>query len=66
MKDKVNKKNNTREIKDQILSLLELEPMDTKTIALRIRLDLFETSNILKELYDNKLIELTENIWELI
>ena len=66
MKDKVNKKNNTREIKDQILSLLELEPINTKTIALRIRLDLFETSNILKELYDNKLIELTENIWELI
>ena len=40
--------------------------MDTKIIAIRIGLDKFETSNILKELHDNKLIEINENIWELI
>ena len=65
MKEKTEKTENIREIKDSILSLLELKPMDTKTIALRIRLDRYETSNILKELSDDKMILFSSKKWEL-
>jgi len=66
MKQNTDKITDLREIKDQILSLLELEPMDTKTIAIRIRLDKYETSNILTELLESKMINFTNKKWEII